>query len=178
MALSSVSVVTNSLRLRRGSLSPADEPAEEPVEEERPTAEASAERECPLPTGKERPAESAATVCPVEPSTARAQECTARKTSGQAPAEGAASERTIETESTNNQNRNIMEKEMKFKVEGMMCNHCRTHVEQALNSIEGVQASVTLEPPVATVRCAEGITVEQLQRVVAERAGDYRLTAL
>ena len=71
-----------------------------------------------------------------------------------------------------------MEKELKFKVEGMMCNHCRTHVEQALNSIEGVQASVTLEPPVATVRCAEGITVEQLQRVVAERAGDYRLTAL
>lgn len=179
MALSSVSVVTNSLRLRRGSLSPADEPAEEPVEEERPTAEMSAERECPVQAGKERPAEPAAAVCPVEPSTARAQECTARKEpSGQAPAEGASSERTIDTESTNNQNRNIMEKEMKFKVEGMMCNHCRTHVEQALNSIEGLQASVTLEPPVATVRCAEGITVEQLQRVVAERAGDYRLTAL
>ena len=31
----------------------------------------------------------------------------------------------------------IMKKE--FKVEGMMCNHCRMHVEKALNSMEGIQ---------------------------------------
>ena len=32
-----------------------------------------------------------------------------------------------------------------FKVEGMMCNNCRTHVEKALNSIDGVTAVVTLK---------------------------------
>ena len=39
----------------------------------------------------------------------------------------------------------------KYKVEGMMCGHCRMHVEKALNSIEGVSATVTLDPPVAEV---------------------------
>ena len=33
-----------------------------------------------------------------------------------------------------------------FQVEGMMCNHCRMHVEKALNKVEGVQATVTLNP--------------------------------
>ena len=32
-----------------------------------------------------------------------------------------------------------MEKD--FKVEGMMCNHCRMHVEKALNSVEGITAN-------------------------------------
>ena len=34
----------------------------------------------------------------------------------------------------------IMKKE--FKVEGMMCNHCRMHVEKALNSMEGIHATM------------------------------------
>ena len=37
-----------------------------------------------------------------------------------------------------------------FNVSGMMCMHCRAHVEKALNSISGVSATVTLDPPVAT----------------------------
>ena len=40
----------------------------------------------------------------------------------------------------------------KYRVEGMMCNHCRMHVEKALNALEGVSASVTLDPPAAEVR--------------------------
>ena len=36
--------------------------------------------------------------------------------------------------------------EMTLKVDGMMCNHCRMHVEKALNRLPGVQATVTLEP--------------------------------
>lgn len=122
MALSSVSVVANSLRLRRGSLAPGDEAAEDE-----------------------------------------------------------AAERNLRADSTDTHKKmnDTMERTMRFKVDGMMCNHCRMHVEQALNSVAGVQASVTLEPPVATVRCADGaVTAEQLQRAVAERAGDYRLTEL
>ena len=41
--------------------------------------------------------------------------------------------------------------EKQFKVSGMMCQHCRMHVEKALNKLEGVSATVTLDPPVATV---------------------------
>ena len=42
--------------------------------------------------------------------------------------------------------------EKQFKVSGMMCQHCRMHVEKALNKLEGVSATVTLDPPVATVK--------------------------
>ena len=68
----------------------------------------------------------------------------------------------------------IMKKE--FKVEGMTCNHCRLHVEKALNSIDGVHATVTLEPPVANVEFSKGEkTLDELQAVVTADAGDYTL---
>ena len=70
----------------------------------------------------------------------------------------------------------IMKKE--FKVEGMMCNHCRMHVEKALNSMEGIHATVTLNPPGATVEFSDGEkTLEELQKVVTKEAGDYTLKA-
>ena len=70
----------------------------------------------------------------------------------------------------------VMKKE--FKVEGMMCNHCRMHVEKALNSMEGIHATVTLDPPVATVEFSDGEkTLEELQKVVTKEAGDYTLKA-
>lgn len=68
----------------------------------------------------------------------------------------------------------IMKKE--FKVEGMTCNHCRMHVEKALNSIDGVKATVTLNPPVATVEFSgEEKPLKELQEVVTENAGEYTL---
>ena len=81
-------------------------------------------------------------------------------------------ETEIHQESINNI---VMKKE--FKVEGMMCMHCRMHVEKALNSIEGVKATVTLDPPVATVEF-EGAakSLDELQKVVTEEAGDYKLS--
>ena len=70
----------------------------------------------------------------------------------------------------------IMKKEI--KVEGMMCNHCRMQVEKALNSMEGIHATVTLNPPVATVEFSEGEkTLEELQNVVRIEAVDYTLKA-
>ena len=112
MAFSSVSVVTNSLRLKRKRIESAESPAIDPTGQ---------------PGNK------------VEPSTEK-----------------------------------IMRKE--FKVEGMMCNHCRMHVEKALNSMEGVHATVTLNPPVATVEFPEGEkTLDELQAAVTAKAGDYTL---
>ena len=112
MAFSSVSVVTNSLRLKRKKIESAESPAIDPAGQ---------------PDNK------------VEPSTEK-----------------------------------IRRKE--FKVEGMMCNHCRMHVEKALNSMEGVHATVTLNPPVATVEFPEGEkTLDELQAAVTAKAGDYTL---
>ena len=46
----------------------------------------------------------------------------------------------------------------------MMCNHCRMHAEKALNQLEGVQATVTLDPPMAVIEFADGEkTLAELQ---------------
>ena len=64
-----------------------------------------------------------------------------------------------------------------YQVGGMMCKHCVGRVERALNSIEGVKAEVTLEPPVATVEW-EGIPlpIEELQKILIEKGGDYQIS--
>ena len=78
-------------------------------------------------------------------------------------------------EFTDKEEEKTMEKQ--FKVSGMMCNHCRMHVEKALNKLEGVSATVTLEPPVATVQFnGKEYTLEELQRQVTEEAGEYGLS--
>ena len=65
-----------------------------------------------------------------------------------------------------------------FKVSGMMCNHCRMHVEKALNQLEGVNATVTLDPPVATVEFTgdKSYTLAELQQQVTDEAGEYTLS--
>lgn len=60
-----------------------------------------------------------------------------------------------------------------FEIQGMTCGHCRMHVEKALNSIEGVSATVTLEPPVAIIEfTGNEKSLEELQKAISE-AGDY-----
>lgn len=55
-----------------------------------------------------------------------------------------------------------------FKVEGMSCNHCRMSAERALNSIEGARATVSLDPPVATIESDGEIPVAELQAVLSD----------
>ena len=120
MAMSSVSVVTNSLRLRNKRIGKPVEPTSVPLTEPEPIA--------------------IETVAPSQP-----QPQTVSRT---------------------------------YRVEGMMCNHCRMYVEKALNSIEGVEAQVTLDPPVATLTYSEGkeLPLETLQQVLTEKAGDYTIS--
>ena len=64
-----------------------------------------------------------------------------------------------------------------YKVEGMMCKHCSGRVERALNGVEGLKATVTLDPPVAVVEFDEApLSVEELQKILTEKAGDYQIT--
>ncbi len=65
----------------------------------------------------------------------------------------------------------------KYKIEGMMCGHCRAHVEKALNGIDGVKAVVTLDPPEARVEFSgREKSLEELQAAVRSEAGDYTLS--
>ncbi len=63
---------------------------------------------------------------------------------------------------SNKINSTTMKKE--YTIEGLMCNHCRMHAEKALNQLEGVQATVTLDPPMAVIEFADGEkTLAELQ---------------
>ena len=67
----------------------------------------------------------------------------------------------------------LMKKE--YTIGGMMCDHCRMHVEKALNNLPGVTATVTLNPPVAVVEYAgEELPVETLRKALDE-AGGYTI---
>ena len=64
-----------------------------------------------------------------------------------------------------------------YKVEGMMCKHCVGRVERALNTIEGAKITVTLEPPIAIIEYdGEPLSVEELQQILTEKAGDYQIS--
>ena len=64
-----------------------------------------------------------------------------------------------------------------YQVGGMMCKHCVGRVERALNSIEGVKAEVTLDPPIAVIEYeSEPLSVEELQKILTEKAGDYQIS--
>ena len=57
-------------------------------------------------------------------------------------------------------------KTVELKIEGMMCNHCRTHVESALNAVEGVSATVDLQTAKATCRIENNTAVDVLKKAV------------
>lgn len=82
-----------------------------------------------------------------------------------------------ETPITTLNDKQEMKNEMKLTVSGMMCNHCRTRVEKALNMLDGVQASVSLNPPLAVITFTgeKDYSLEELQAQVNEMAGEYPL---
>lgn len=136
MALSSVCVVSNSLRLRRLDTRPA---------------------------ALRRPTTSGNGTDVVQ--------CVSDIHAAAATATATPSQQTIQPQ------KEIHNMKKRFNVEGMMCDHCRAHVEKALNSIEGVKAVVTLSPAEAEVEFTNGEkSLEELQSIVTEKAGDYRLS--
>ncbi len=56
-----------------------------------------------------------------------------------------------------------------IKINGMMCSHCTGRVEQALNALDGVEATVTLDNGgQAVVTIADGVAVETLTKTVTD----------
>jgi Cu2+-exporting ATPase len=62
-----------------------------------------------------------------------------------------------------------------YTITGMSCDGCRTKVEKTLNTIEGIEATVSLNPPVATITMEQHIPTEQLQEALSA-AGNYTIT--
>jgi len=62
-----------------------------------------------------------------------------------------------------------------YKITGMTCDGCRSKVEKALNAIEGIEAKVTLNPPIATITMNEHIPIANLQEALTT-AGKYTIT--
>ncbi len=61
-----------------------------------------------------------------------------------------------------------------YIINGMTCNHCRSSVEKALNAIEGIHATVTLDPPIAIISMDKHISMKVLQDVLS-KVGNYTI---
>ena len=61
-----------------------------------------------------------------------------------------------------------------YNITGMTCDGCRSKVEKTLNTIEGIEAKVSLNPPIATITMEKHIAIEQLQEALAA-AGKYTI---
>jgi Cu+-exporting ATPase len=62
-----------------------------------------------------------------------------------------------------------------YTVTGMSCDGCRSKVEKTLNAIEGIQATLTLDPPIATITMDKHIPTTNLQEALTA-AGNYTIT--
>ena len=58
--------------------------------------------------------------------------------------------------------------EAKLAIDGMSCNNCVRNVENALNSLDGTWASVSLEDNMATVLLKNPPDIEKLSKAVAD----------
>jgi Cu+-exporting ATPase len=61
-----------------------------------------------------------------------------------------------------------------YSIEGMSCDGCRSKVEKTLNSIAGVEAIVSLIPPMAKITMDQHIATTQLQEALTA-AGNYTI---
>lgn len=61
-----------------------------------------------------------------------------------------------------------------YKITGMRGNGCREKVEKALNAVEGITATVTLEPPRAIITMQKHIPTEKLQEFLSA-VGNYTI---
>ena len=54
----------------------------------------------------------------------------------------------------------------KYTITGMFCDGCRTKVEKALNAMEGIEAAVTLDPPIAKISMQKPVQTTEFQEVL------------
>lgn len=63
-----------------------------------------------------------------------------------------------------------------YKITGMTCNGCRSHVEKTLNSVDGViEASVDLEKAEAEISMEDHIKIEKFEEALQKDGGNYHI---
>jgi len=62
----------------------------------------------------------------------------------------------------------VFQMEKKMVIEGMMCGHCTGRVEKALNEMDGVTATVSLDEKTATVTLAKEVSDAELTKTVID----------
>ncbi|WP_417885500.1 heavy metal translocating P-type ATPase [Zunongwangia sp.] len=82
---------------------------------------------------------------------------------------------TMPSESSSNSEEKLMTHS--YHVSGMSCNGCRSHVEKALNEVEGVaKAAVNLEKEEAEISMHYHIEIEKFQQALKNVGGNYQIT--
>jgi Cu+-exporting ATPase len=61
-----------------------------------------------------------------------------------------------------------------YTITGMTCDGCRAKVEKTLNAINGIQASVSLHPPLAQITMQQHVPLSRLQEALSA-AGNYKI---
>ena len=73
-----------------------------------------------------------------------------------------------ENETINHRNKEDISMKKVLKIEGMMCSHCTGRVDKALNEMDGVKATVSLEGKSAEVELTKDISDEALVKAVTD----------
>ncbi|WP_410478950.1 heavy metal translocating P-type ATPase [Pedobacter gandavensis] len=61
-----------------------------------------------------------------------------------------------------------------YRITGMTCQGCRTKVENALNGIDGISATVTLDPAEAVITMDKHLSTEKMQEILSA-VGNYTI---
>ena len=75
---------------------------------------------------------------------------------------------TIQEKENEMHNKEEIKMKKVLKIEGMMCHHCTGRVDKALNEMDGVSATVSLEGKSAEVELSKDISDEELVKVVTD----------
>lgn len=75
---------------------------------------------------------------------------------------------TIQEKENEMHNKEEIKMKKVLKIEGMMCHHCTGRVDKALNEMDGVTATVSLEGKSAEVELSKDISDEELVKVVTD----------
>lgn len=73
-----------------------------------------------------------------------------------------------ENETINHRNKEDISMKKVLKIEGMMCSHCTGRVDKALNEMDGVKATVSLEGKSAEVELTKDVSDEALVKAVTD----------
>lgn len=171
MSFSSVSVVTNALRLNRfRSKNGYKVPAQQCPVSACPIANSAAESSCPSQVSQ--PAQAADAEQDAAPQCTAACCAAAQKQTEEIDAAILSGNHNTDTHSAEKESyvkeHNTMEKTSVLTVEGMSCGHCSARVEKALNAIAGVSAKVDLQAKTAAVTHPDTVSIDALKAAVTE----------